>query len=363
METGLLSCIESRIEKNGSLYGRFELAAFKSGQALTFANALRRTLLSQISGLAIVAVDIQGIKHEYSNFIGMRESVLDFLLNLKKIILTTETICIQPQMGSLVVRGPAVVRASDLKLPNSLSCVDPNQYLATLAVNGVLQITFYVCQGRSFSFTRLAKELKVNKQLKEEVLFAESTSENKTFTPSEAESFDFTEFWTTQALNKKKSNRTLLDLEPIFMPITKVNFVIQSQPKSDEFCEKIILEIWTNGSIQPKTALSQAIKELLYLFSSFQPSFQRKSKFLKTNVQNLAIKNVNETHFLCLDIANLDFSLRCYTLLKRLNINTIGDLVNYSVDPIVLLKKLGKQSFQEVEKIFSQNFSKFSIKN
>ncbi len=346
METGLLSCIESRVEKNGNLYAQFELGAFASGQALTFANALRRTLLSEITGLAIVAVEIQGVKHEYSNFLGMKESVLDFLLNLKKVVLTTDSICIQPQIGSLFIQGPTVVRAGDLKLPTSLVCVNPDQYLATLAINGVIQLTFYVCQGKNSSNVQFFY------------------AENLNF-ESQKNMFEFTTFhgkskniFIENFINQqKKTTGTLLDLEPIFMPVKKVNFLIQPQEKSKNFCEKIILEIWTTGSIQPTKALSQAIKELLFLFSSFQPSYKLKLNFLRINLKTFVRKNIRfspEKHFFCLDIANLNLSLRSYTFLKRLNINTIGDLIEYSNNKSFLFKKLGKRSFKEIKKNLSQ---------
>lgn len=90
MDHVLLSSIESRIENNQNLYGCFQLGPFQKGQGITIANAMRRTLLSDFSGLAIVCVEIQGISHEYSNIKGVRESVLDILLNLKKIIFISD---------------------------------------------------------------------------------------------------------------------------------------------------------------------------------------------------------------------------------------------------------------------------------
>lgn len=403
METGLLSCIESRVEMNGSLYGRFELSAFPAGQALTLANALRRTLLSELSGLAIVAVDIQGINHEYSNFIGMRESILDFLLNLKKVVLTTESNLIKPQMGSLRIQGPAVVRASDLKLPNSIACVNPNQYLATLSVNGFLQIKFYICQGKNSlpgsstlwinslnNLLKKEKNLEVSNSLKVQNLslveqkktfekkeaIEGAEAENTLSLPLETHEKPDMEVKTNLSLlntpikvsnqieSKKKS--TLLALDPVFMPITQVNFIIQTQDNCQEFCEKIILEIWTTGSIHPKKALYQAIKKLICLFTAFQHPLglinpiQKDSvkirKIFLENVETLTFQKSTKSSFdiekkiLCLDIANLDLSIRSYTYLKRANINTIGDLIEYSAAQLLLLKNFGKRSLKEVEK-------------
>lgn len=196
-----LTCIESRIENSHLVYSQFRLGPFEPGQALTVANSLRRTLLSQIKGWAIVAVEIDGVSHEYESLRGIREPVLDVLLNLKQIILRSkeltsiqlnasthnfqteasvnaypiditdnnafkkyspqsktilnETVFNQrtsfaPQMGFLEITGPCIVRAKDLNLPPNLQCVDPNQYIATLSYNGKLKLRFLICQGKNY---------------------------------------------------------------------------------------------------------------------------------------------------------------------------------------------------------------------
>jgi len=150
MEHLLLSSIESRIENNRSLYGRFQLGPFDRGQGLTIANAMRRTLLSELSGLAILCVEIQGVSHEYSNLKGVRESVLDVLLNLKQIVFISDEKFKQPEIGFLKVQGPAIIKAGDLKLPTFIQCVDPDQYIASLSDNGVLEMKFMICEGKNF---------------------------------------------------------------------------------------------------------------------------------------------------------------------------------------------------------------------
>ena len=150
MEPLLLSCIESRVENSRNFYGRFQLGPFISGQALTIANSLRRSLLSEISGIAITAVVIEGVAHEYSTVAGVRESVLDILLNVKQIVLTSNFEFQEPQIALLEVQGPAIVRASDIKLPVSVQSVDPEQYIATLLYDGVLQMKFIICRGKNY---------------------------------------------------------------------------------------------------------------------------------------------------------------------------------------------------------------------
>jgi len=206
-----ISCKESRIENNRSFYGCFTLGPFNAGQSLTVANALRRTLLSECPGLGIISVTIENVSHEYSTLPGMRESVLDLLLNLKEIVLKKRknasfnlrprkplgssqvkvagtqvhsSTCAQgqdsekqklsvqesnpsynnnstiysqvgssffkPVSGFLKVKGPGVIRAKDLKLPPFIECVDPEQYIATLAEDGFLCMKFIIMEGKGY---------------------------------------------------------------------------------------------------------------------------------------------------------------------------------------------------------------------
>ena len=146
----LLSCVESRIEHNRSFYSRFQLGPFDLGQGLTVGNAFRRTLLSELSGVGVTLIEIDGVCHEYSTLKGVRESVLDILLNLKQLVLTSETTFSTPQVGYLSFTGPGVVTAKDLKLPVSVQCVDPDQTIATLSSDATLNFKFLVCQGKNY---------------------------------------------------------------------------------------------------------------------------------------------------------------------------------------------------------------------
>lgn len=153
MSQFFISCKESRIETNKSFYGCFYLGPFEPSQSITIANALRRTLLSELYGLAIVSVEIEGATHEYSTLPGIKDSVLDILLNLKEIVLKKTIKNFKPQVGYLRVRGPGVVRASHFHLPSFIQCVDPNQYIATLADNGFLNMKFIIEYGNKWLST------------------------------------------------------------------------------------------------------------------------------------------------------------------------------------------------------------------
>jgi DNA-directed RNA polymerase alpha subunit len=150
MSQFIISSKESRIENNRSFYGCFYLGPFEPSQSITIANTLRRTLLSEIYGLAIVSVTIEGASHEYSSLPGVHESVLDILLNIKEIVLKKTNKFFTPQIGYLKVQGPGVVTASHLRLPPFIQSVDPDQYIATLSHNGCLNIKFIIQYGNKW---------------------------------------------------------------------------------------------------------------------------------------------------------------------------------------------------------------------
>ena len=150
MEKIVVSCLESRIDENQSVYSRFLLGPFLSGHAVTVATALRRALLSEVKNIAITALHIQGVTHEFSTVVGIRESVLELSLNFQQIILSTQTKPKSVQIGYLHVQGPTIVHANDLKLPDGIECVNPTQYIATLSTEGLLVVKFLIGGKKSF---------------------------------------------------------------------------------------------------------------------------------------------------------------------------------------------------------------------
>lgn len=235
MQTKFLSCVESRIYDHGQLYARFHLGTFFGGQAFTIANALRRTLLSELPGSVITSVEIQGINHEFAILPGVQESVLDILLNLKQLVFTNslKNLTVMSEYQSvdsifLKIHGPAKVTAADLKLPPHLACVDPTAYIATVSTTG---------------------ELALNLQLKFVNPKDSALQKPNRIDPK----FD-------------KSKIFCLDVVPT--PVQKVNYLIQ-ELDSKKGSEYISLEIWTDGSIHPTQALQFSLKKLTKLFFHF----------------------------------------------------------------------------------------------
>jgi DNA-directed RNA polymerase alpha subunit len=518
----LLSCIDSRVENLTKFYGRFELGPFAPGQALTVANALRRALLSQLSGTSITLVEIQGASNEYEILNGVRESVLDILLNLKQIILTSDFEILSPQIGFLSVKGPGIVRASDLKLPPFIYTVDPSQYIATLSNSGRLNMKFVICSGKNYitynpSDSRVLKwvellktavplnelinknELpKLNSQnpsskiistvkpqtlkgsemlsLKNALVFVEKKVDNQekpkkddfykqwlneraslsnptsknlksASLPNQsskklenASNFDqeFNDPWaevfperlknanplrnpnleavgeprplsffdsrrpkppfsvvmlkveendeklktSSLGLNQASSIPTpsprigYFPIDAVFMPVNRVNYLIEPTENFKTPQERLILEVWTNGSIHPRHAIHKAAKYLIQLFLPFQQmrslDFQtslkpltflpqedlkknsEKFKEYKTKTviksQKKMLKKSDLDRVLELDIGNLNLTARPYSCLKMANINTIQELASYSKKDLLLIKNFGQRSLLEVEK-------------
>jgi DNA-directed RNA polymerase alpha subunit len=150
MSQFLISCKESRIETNRSFYSSFIIGPFHPSESITIATALRRSLLSELPGIGIISVQIEGAAHEYSNLPGIRDSVLDILLNLREVVLKKLSKNTRPQVGYLRARGPGTIVAGDLCLPPFIQCVDPNQHIATLAEDGVLNMKFIIAEGNNY---------------------------------------------------------------------------------------------------------------------------------------------------------------------------------------------------------------------
>ena len=225
-----VSYIESRIEDNNTLYARFHLGTFVGGQALTIANALRRTLLAEIPAFIITRVEIDGVNHEFATLPGIHESILNIVLNLKKMVLVGEnlnmfSLAMQEFKASLNMRGPKRVTAKDIKFPSELAPLVPSHHIATLSSSGELKLNLII-------------------QYCDPLIFRKQNKENlNTFSQE-------------------------LTLDTVPKPIKQVNFGIHQMPNqsSDEY---ISFEIWTDGSISPKDALGYALEKLTRIFYDF----------------------------------------------------------------------------------------------
>jgi DNA-directed RNA polymerase alpha subunit len=246
-----ISCQNSRIENPRSFYGCFYLGPFEEGQSLTVANALRRTLLSECSGLAITSVLIENVNHEFSTLVGVRDSVLDILLNIKEIVLKkTENpwkhlkkkgvssvyekvgmSFFKPVIGYLKVKGPGIVRAKDLRLPPFIKCVDPNQYIATLSADGFLNMKFVIMEGKGYVVQKSNPIFDLNFVKKRQVLLNQLRNlKIKNDQPSQSYEIK-NEKVSVGELEEKQTelfkNATPLTIDAVFSPVTKVSYIIE----------------------------------------------------------------------------------------------------------------------------------------
>nr|ANB40184.1 alpha subunit of RNA polymerase [Koshicola spirodelophila] len=146
----LLSCRETLVENALNFYGRFYIGPFQPGQGHTLANALRRVLLSELTGLGITCVEIEGITHEYSSLPGVSESILDILMNLKQLIFKSDISMKKPQLAYLQIQGPSIIKASHIQLPSFLKCINPEQYIATITDDAILNMKITIRQGKNY---------------------------------------------------------------------------------------------------------------------------------------------------------------------------------------------------------------------
>nr|YP_010516845.1 alpha subunit of RNA polymerase [Haslea pseudostrearia]UXN44627.1 alpha subunit of RNA polymerase [Haslea pseudostrearia] len=293
-----IKCLKLEKIYSGSCHGQFLINSLRPGQGITIGNQLRRVLLGDLGGIAISAVRIAGVSHEFSTIPGVREDILEILLNLKGIVFKSKTQ--DTQFGRLKIQGPSIVTANMIQLPQNLEIINPNHYIATISTSNVLEIEFKFEYGIGY---RLASQT-----------FSDETE-------------------------------NYLQLDTIFMPVQKVDFKIENIYKTaNDVTERLIIDIWTNGSILPNEALESAAQIIIDLFTLL---INNKN----TNENNSLEKQTHSQSiepYMNIAIEELQLSVRAYNCLKKAQINTVGDLLQYSPEKLQELKNFGKKSADEV---------------
>jgi len=346
MNKTVIKLLDFRIEEKCLHYGRFSLGPFNIGQGITVGNSLRRTLISDLPGIAITSVDIRNpvIDHEFSSILGVRESVLEILLNLKEISFIQESSEISLIQGIINITGPKKITAKDILLPSdsTIKVVDPDQYIATtLDPNLNIELALNIEQGKGYKCFEDSKmsfsEEQVPDQLGEE--------------PQEA-----------QENNSSNSSSRKLPIDAIFRPVKKVNFVVEDRNLNKE---QLILEVWTNGSIHPQKAVDNAANILVHLFTgwntkisedyknqSYSPPgggvHESKHQVDSTSGVELQENLRQDANYKEILIEDLKLSVRSYNCLKRAQIHTVSDLLNYSKENLLEIKNFGLKSADEI---------------
>jgi DNA-directed RNA polymerase subunit alpha len=301
-----IQCLESSKVDSLSCHAKFLIEPLEKGHGITIGNALRRTLLSHIPGIAIVGVRIANVNHEFSTISGVKEDVIEVLLNLKQLVFKGDIN--ESIVARLNYNGNGIINASNIELPPELSFVDSQQYIASCTAFTRVEMEFLITKGYGYYL-----------------------SNNNSFNNLDG----------------------FLNLDAAFLPVKKVNFFVEaSQSISLLKNESLILEVETDGSIKPMDAVNIAGKKLANLFSLISLTHSAPTLIIEEQVNQIEqadIKNVQ--------IDELELSVRAHNCLKRANIHTVAELLKYSEKELLEFKNFGKKSADEVAKSLRKRFN------
>ncbi len=286
--------IEHQIADDRSQTGVFLIGPLESGQATTLGNSLRRVLMGNLEGTAVTAVRIAGVNHEYATIPGVREDVLDILLNCKQITVNSRTS--ELEIGRLIVAGPATVKAKDLQFSSQVQVVDGERVIATVSEGYSLELEVHVERGVGYR-------------------------------PVDRHSED------TSAID-------LLQIDAVFMPVHRVNFTIDETAVAEggSARERLRMEVVTDGSITPDDAIAQSANQLIELFQPLATV---------TMVEEVPAEP-EPTAEAQIPLEELNLSVRAYNCLKRAQVNSVSDLMGFSYEDLLEIKNFGSKSADEV---------------
>ena len=291
-----VKCIE--MDKKAH-YGKFICEPLERGYGVTIGNSLRRILLSSRPGSAIKSVKIEGAQHEFTTIPNVVEDATDLILNLKMVRLKLDKN--EEKNLRIDFKGPGEVKASDIITDGSVEILNPDQHIATVSEGGRLQMDMVADMNRGYN---------------------------------------------TADMNKSDNQPIgVIAIDSIYSPVKKVNYQVENTRvgKMVDF-DKLTMEIWTDGSMEPFEALSYAAKvmtEHLNLFVDLSDS----GKNTQVMVEKEEDKKVK---VLEMPIEELELSVRSFNCLKRSGISTVGDLTNKTENDMMKVKNLGKKSLEEV---------------
>ncbi len=297
-------------ETLSSTYGKLVVEPLERGFGTTIGNALRRVLLSSLEGAAITAVKISGALHEFSTINGIKEDVINIILNMKGLRLKFHAE--EPKVGTFKVKGPGQVTGADLKCDSSVEVLNPELVLATLDKGASFDAEVYIRKGKGYDSSEAGKEeLPVG----------------------------------------------MIAVDAVFTPLRKVNFWVEKARVGRETdYDRLIMEIWTDGSVTPEKAVSQAASIIiehmdLFIFeeeedeaaAAEEPAIAHSEQLYSSTNDNL-FKNVDE----------LELSVRSYNCLKNANIRTIAELVQKTEPEMLKTKNFGRKSLNEIKEILGK---------
>ena len=289
----------TKIDENKD-YGVFVVEPLERGYGTTLGNSLRRVLLASLPGAAVTSINIEGVLHEFDTVPGVREDVMQIILNVKGI--AVKSYVQDEKIIELDVEGPAEVTAGDILTDSDIEIVNPDHYLFTIGEGASLKATLTVNSGRGY----------------------------------------------VPADQNKKDDAPVgtLAVDSIYTPVTKVNYQVEpARVGSNDGFDKLTLEILTNGTIIPEDALglsARILTEHLNLFTNLTEIA------IATDVMK-EVDTTSDDRILERTIEELDLSVRSYNCLKRAGINTVYDLTEKSEAEMMKVRNLGRKSLEEVK--------------
>ncbi|MBQ8919707.1 MAG: DNA-directed RNA polymerase subunit alpha [Acidaminococcaceae bacterium] len=294
---------------NDKRYGKFVWEPLERGYGITLGNSLRRVLLSSLKGAAVIGVKIDGVLHEFTTIPGIREDVADIILNIKGLCMKLHSFESDIKVLHINVSGEQEVTAGDIEPDSDVEILNPELHIATLDKDASLKMEVYVDNGRGY-------------------------------VPSD---------------KNKRDDMGLgwIPVDSIYSPITRVKFgVTDTRVGNVTDYDKLTLEVWTDGSINPEDAISRASGILIEYLNLFQNGTVIEQAIPIPAPGTGAVEPV-ETEpdpKLSMSIEEMDLSVRSNNCLRRAGINTVGDLINKSEEDLKKVRNLGTKSLEEIIK-------------
>ena len=284
-------------------YGKFVVEPLERGYGITLGNSLRRIMLASLPGAAVSQVKIEGVLHEFSSIPGVKEDVTEIIMNVKNLAIKDASDSDEPKRAYIEFEGEGVVKASDIHLDNDVIIMNPDQVIATLS--GGKNTRFYmemlITKGRGYV----------------------SSDKNK-------------------GENLPVGN---IAVDSIYTPVERVNMNVENTRVGQMTdYDKLTLEVYTNGTIDPEEAVSLAAKVL----SEHLKLFINLSESGKDAVVMNEKEDEKKEKVLVMSIDELELSVRSYNCLKRANINTVEELISKTQDDMMKVRNLGRKSLDEV---------------
>ncbi len=284
-------------------YGRFVIEPLERGYGTTLGNSLRRIMLSSLPGAAVSQVKIEGVLHEFSSIPGVKEDVTEIIMNIKNLAIRNNSASNDPKIAYIEFEGEGVVRASDIQVDSDIEIMNPDLVIANLngGADSKLYMELTITKGRGYI-----------------------------------------------SADKNKSEDTpigVIAVDSIYTPIERVNLKVENTRVGQiTDYDKLTLDVYTNGTIQPDEAVSLAAKVLNEHLSLFIDLSDR-----GIEAQVMADKPMDpKGKVMDMNIDELELSVRSYNCLKRAGINTVEELCNKTADDMMKVRNLGRKSLEEV---------------